>query len=68
MSSKLEQALARLEDAVEQLEHAPPASSASPDDAKHDDAVKAEITAIRGLVHDAMALLAAEQNGKGEAS
>ncbi len=62
MSSKLEQALVRLEHAVKLLEDAPSHSGSPPSGHEHNDATIAEITAIRGLVDDAMSLIAAQHN------
>ena len=66
MSSKLEQALARLEHAVTQLEQAPfvrgLGESDGGGDGGGDDAAHAEIIAIRGLVDEAMSLIAAQNS------
>lgn len=66
MSSKLEQALMRLDTVVQALEKAPPPSAASPGDSK----IKEEIHAIRSLVDEAMTLLAQNDapSTNGEAS
>ena len=62
MSSKLEQALARLEHAVTQLEQAPFVRGLGGGDGGRDDAAHAEIIAIRGLVDEAMSLIAAQNS------
>ena len=74
MSSKLEQALSRLDTVVEALEKAPPptlpSSDANPSNADlinagptEDSALKEEINAIRSLVDEAMMLLG-QENGQ----
>ena len=63
MSSKLEQAIERLSAIVDTLETSPPEAtpreaSAQPDQNMPDQNVKAEIVKIRGLVDEAMAIIA----------
>ena len=70
MSSRLEQAMKRLEDAVTHLEQAPisaPAVNAPADAPSYDPhAIKAEIAEIRTLVTQAMDVLDAPDDKEGQ--
>lgn len=70
MSSRLEQAMKRLEDAVTHLEQAPISApiDRSPADAPSYDAtaIKAEIAEIRSIVAQAMDVLDAPDNEEGQ--